>query len=101
MRSMRIRRRLADSASRAAAVIAAGVASGVVWLSLAGSVLGDSPTPSQPVAGDPRAGQAPGFVGDPGLAILIVALIVVVSAAATLAWVRATGGARHAEDDRP
>lgn len=81
-------------------MIVESVASAGAWLSLAGRVLADSPAPSQPIAGDPRAGQAPGFVGDPGLAILIVALIVLVSAGATLAWVRATGGPRHVEDDR-
>lgn len=99
---MRERRtlRVRASSSRAVRAVAAGVASTAAWLALAAEVLADSPTPSQPIAGDPRAGQAPGFVGDPGLAILVVALVIVISAAATLAWVRATGGARHAEDDR-
>lgn len=95
-----VTRRPAASASRLIAALAGGVASAAAWLLFAATALAASPTPSQPAAGDPRAGQAPGFVGDPGLAILIVVAIVLVSAGATLAWVRATGGARKVEDDR-
>ena len=54
-------------------------------------VLAASPTPE--AAGDPRsAGEGPGLVGDPLMAILVVALIGVLALGATLAWVRATGG---------
>ena len=54
-------------------------------------VLAASPTPE--AAGDPRsAGEGPGLVGDPLMAILIVVLIGVLALGATLAWVRATGG---------
>jgi hypothetical protein len=66
------------------------------WLTGAASVLAASPAPSQAAIGDPRAGQNPGFVGDPGLAIAIVVLLAIVSVVATLAWVRATGGPRDA-----
>jgi hypothetical protein len=54
-------------------------------------VLAASPTPE--AVGDPRsAGEGPGLVGDPLMAILVVALIGVLALGATLAWVRATGG---------
>ena len=79
----------------------AGVAATVAWLLSAALVLAESPAPSQAVSGDPRAGQAAGFVGDPALAIAIVALIVVASVAATLAWVRATGGPAGPDHEAP
>lgn len=92
--------RLATSlVSRSASAIA-GVMAGIIWLGSAGLALADSPSPTQAVAGDPRAGEAPGFVGDPGLAIVIVVLVILVSVIATLAWVRATGGPTRAEDER-
>ncbi|HEY5630120.1 MAG TPA: hypothetical protein VIR16_11470 [Candidatus Limnocylindrales bacterium] len=77
--------------SAALRVLGAIVALGA-WLGDAAAALADSPTPSQAAAGDPRAGQAAGFVGDPGLSILIVALIIAASVVVTMAWVRATGG---------
>lgn len=57
-----------------------------------GLALGASPEPSAPAAGgDPRsAGEGPGFVGQPLLAIGGVLVIGVLSAAATLAYVRLT-----------
>jgi hypothetical protein len=64
------------------------------WVLAAGVVLAASPTPS-PQLGDPRSGgQGPGLVGDPLLAIGAVAVIGLVSLAATLLYVRATGGRR-------
>lgn len=77
---------------------AAGVAATVAWLLFAGLALAESPAPSQAVSGDPRAGQAAGFVGNPALAIAIVVLIVAASLAATLAWIRATGGPARPDD---
>ena len=71
---------------------AAGAAATVAWLLFAGLALAESPAPSQAVSGDPRAGQAAGFVGNPALAIAIVVLVVAASLAATLVWIRATGG---------
>lgn len=60
-------------------------------------VLAASPSPSSAAAGDPRSsGQGPGLVGDPLLAIAVVAAIAVLTLVATLAYVRATGGA-HAD----
>jgi hypothetical protein len=54
-------------------------------------VLAASPTPE--AAGDPRsAGEGPGLVGDPLMAILVVVVIGVLALGVTLAWVRATGG---------
>jgi hypothetical protein len=58
------------------------------WLWLAPVVLGASPTPS-PAAGDPRsAGEGPGLVGEPVVAIVLVVLIGVTAALVTTAWVR-------------
>jgi hypothetical protein len=57
------------------------------------SALAASPTPSAAPAGDPRSsGQGPGLVGDPLLAIAVVAAIGVASLVVTLLYVRATRG---------
>ena len=75
------------------AVVSALVAGGAwqVLLLAPMQVLAASPTPE--AVGDPRsAGEGPGLVGDPLMAILVVALIGVLALGATLAWVRATGG---------
>jgi hypothetical protein len=67
----------------------------VVWLATSAVTLAASPSPTAAAGGDPRsAGQGPGLVGDPLLAIGLVVLIGLVSLLATLAWVRATGGPR-------
>lgn len=62
------------------------------------AVLAASPTPG-PAAGDPRsAGEGPGFVGAPGLAVLGVLAIGAASAALTFLYLRATArseGARR------
>ena len=75
------------------------LAAAAVWLVAASSALADSPAPSQAAIGDPRGGQAAGFAGNPGFAIAIVVLIAVVAVVGTLAWVRATGGPRTADDE--
>lgn len=76
-------------ARRAAALMVATAA----WAIAASTAMAATPDPSQAGIGDARsAGQGPGFVGDPLLAITIVVLIAVASLAITLAWVRATGG---------
>lgn len=73
----------------------AALATTLVWLAAAASVLAESPTPTSAAGGDPRsAGQGPGLVGDPLLAILVVVAIGVASLVATLLYVRATGGPR-------
>ena len=63
----------------------------VAMLALPSLVLGASPAPSQPGAGDPRSsGQGPGLVGDPLTALIIVGAIALLSIVATLAYVRLT-----------
>jgi hypothetical protein len=67
------------------------------WLLSAATALAESPSPTQGSVGDPRSsGAGPGLVGDPLFAIGIVVLIALVSLAATLAYVRVTGGRRGA-----
>ncbi len=58
------------------------------------------PSPT-PLGGDPRsAGEAPGFVGDPLLAIAVVIGIALLAIVVTLAWVRLTGGPRDSSPTR-
>ena len=72
---------------------ASAVTTTFAWLATSVTVLAASPTPTAAAGGDPRsAGQGPGLVGDPLLAIVVVVGIGVVSLVATLLWVRATGG---------
>jgi hypothetical protein len=67
----------------------------LAWLTMAVVALAASPTPSSAVGGDPRsAGQGPGLVGEPVLAIVVVVGIGILALFATLLWVRATGGPR-------
>ena len=76
-------------------VLAAGIALAHT-AAAAPSVLAASPTPSSLPGGDPRSsGQGPGLVGDPLLAIGLVAVIAALALGATLVYVRATGGARR------
>jgi hypothetical protein len=57
--------------------------------------LAATPSPTSATGGDPRSsGQGPGLVGDPLLAIGIVLGIGVLAVAATLLYVRFTGGPR-------
>jgi hypothetical protein len=86
-----------------ACLVAGGVLIGAAalwWLvdSVTGGVataLAASPQPTLRPGGDTRtSGGGPGLVGDPGLAIVAVVGIALVSIAGTLAWVRATGGRR-------
>jgi hypothetical protein len=77
---------------RVAAVVAAVSAVGLALLAVV-PTLAASPTPA--AGGDPRSsGQGPGLVGDPALAVLVVALIAVGTVVATLAYIRLTGGRR-------
>ena len=64
------------------AVIGGGVA----------AALAASPEPDRPAGTDVRGGSAPGLIGNPVLAIVGVAVVAVLSVAATLAWIRLTGG---------
>lgn len=65
----------------------------LAWAALPAAVAAESPSPSPVMGGDTRsAGEGPGFVGSPGLAIGAVAAIGVVTLLGTLAYVRLTGG---------
>jgi hypothetical protein len=87
------RRRHAGRVTGAGAVLA------VVLLLLSVTiVLGASPEPSPAGAGDTRsAGEGPGLVGAPLLAIGGVVAIGAASLLATLGYVRLTGGRRDRE----
>ena len=96
----------ARMAPRALGNIAAGIAAGIALIAavallllVAGAALAASPSPTTAAAGDPRSsGQGPGLVGDPLAAIVAVAVVALLSLAATLLYVRLTGGPR---DTRP
>jgi hypothetical protein len=62
-------------------------------LVFASNALAASPAPTGATGGDPRSsGQGPGLVGDPLLAVVIVAAVALLAVAATLLYVRLTGG---------
>jgi hypothetical protein len=88
------RRPLLAAIALAAGVVALGI--GLIWALLAaltGTASAASPAPSQVVGGDPRSsGQGPGLVGDPLVAIGLVLAIGLVAVAATLIYLRLTGG---------
>ena len=66
-----------------------------LFLTVVGSVSAASPSPSGSIGGDPRsAGQGPGLVGDPAVAVLLVIAIGLLSMLGTLAYVKLTGGRR-------
>ncbi len=86
-----------DGRRSLAAAIALGgglalVTLGVAWAilgAMTGIVSAASPEPSVAPGGDPRsAGQGPGLVGDPLMAIVLVVAIGLAAAVATYAWVR-------------
>jgi hypothetical protein len=82
-------------------VVFASVAATALLLALAGAALAASPSPSGAVGGDPRSsGQGPGLVGDPLAAIVAVAVVALASLAATLLYVRLTGGPKGARPRR-
>jgi hypothetical protein len=71
---------------------------GVLLLStwLATTALAADPSPSPGTGGDPRSsGEGPGLVGEPVVAIAIVAVVGLVAVGGTLLYVRATGGPRQ------
>jgi hypothetical protein len=79
--------------SRERTAIAVLAFAAVIWLATASAAFAATPTPSPVEGGDPRSsGQGPGLVGDPGFAILGVAVVAVVAIGGTLAYVRFTGG---------
>ena len=76
------------------AALAGLVALGLV-LVLAATAFAATPVPSTIAGGDPRsAGEGPGLVGTPVVAIGIVFGLGIAAAAVTLAYVRLTGGPR-------
>jgi hypothetical protein len=83
----------------------AAIGSALLFVVLAAGVLAPLPHPGGPAiaaaaspapsaeTGDTRSsGEAPGFVGEPLVAIVAVLGLGVVAAAATIAYVRLTGG---------
>jgi hypothetical protein len=86
------RRTLAAAISLGAGLVLLTV--GLAWALLGAMTqvaLAASPEPSTAPGGDPRsAGQGPGLVGEPLVAIGLVVAIGVVAAVATYAWVRMT-----------
>ena len=81
-------------AARTCVVSAMSLSVGLA-LTVAGSVVAASPSPSEAVGGDPRSvGQGPGLMGDPAFALLAVVAIGLIATVGTLAWVRLTGGRR-------
>jgi hypothetical protein len=64
-------------------------------LILAAIAVGSTPVPTTVAGGDPRsAGEGPGLVGTPVVAIALVFGLGIAAAAVTLAYVRLTGGPR-------
>jgi hypothetical protein len=77
---------------------AIGDAIAIVGRAIVPVALAASPSPA--VGGDPRSsGEGPGLVGEPGIAILVVAVIAITSILVTTAWIRLTDG-RSAEERR-
>ena len=67
----------------------------IVMLAFAGTALAATPVPTTVAGGDPRsAGEGPGLVGTPVVAIALVFGLGIAAAAVTLAYVRLTGGPR-------
>jgi hypothetical protein len=78
-----------------AVLVTAAVAWWLLEAVLGGGVaaaLAASPDPTLRPGTDVRGGSTPGFVGNPILAILGVLAVGIGSVAATLAWIRWTGG---------
>ena len=84
------------------ALLAVGLAwagLGAIMTAVVPVALAASPSPA--VGGDPRSsGEGPGLVGEPGLALLVVAVIAAVSVIATVAYVRLTDRPSGGRDSR-
>jgi hypothetical protein len=79
-------------------VALAVVVAGALVLFVAGAALAATPVPTTIAGGDPRsAGEGPGLVGTPVVAIGIVFGLGLLAAGVTLAYVRLTGGPRKPE----
>ena len=76
-------------------VALAGLVALALLLILATVAFAATPVPTTVAGGDPRsAGEGPGLVGTPVVAIAIVFGLGIAAAAVTLAYVRLTGGPR-------
>jgi hypothetical protein len=76
----------------------AGLVALVLLFVLATTSFAATPVPTTVSGGDPRsAGEGPGLVGTPIVAIGLVLGLGIAAAAVTLAWVRLTGGPRNRE----
>jgi hypothetical protein len=79
-----------------AAIGAVGSALATVAVVVVPVALAASPT--QAAGGDPRSsGEGPGLVGEPGLAILVVAVIAIAAIVVTTVWIRLTDDRTGAE----
>ena len=75
--------------------VALAVLIAVALLALASAAFAATPVPTTVAGGDPRsAGEGPGLVGTPVVAIALVFGLGIAAAAVTLAYVRLTGGRR-------
>ena len=97
-----------------AVLVVVGLAAGAVQLLLSATAtilsalvpVAYAATPTPATGGDPRSsGEGPGLVGEPGLALLVVALIAIASIVVTTVWIRVTSDRRadtaRARDARP
>ena len=76
-------------------MVAGGAVATCLAVAATSRALAATPSPTTALGGDPRSsGQGPGLVGDPLLAIMIVVGIGLAALAATLLYVRMTGGPR-------
>jgi hypothetical protein len=75
---------------------------GLVWwlFSTVGSVAAATPAPTEVTGGDPRsAGEGPGLVGAPLLAIGAVIALGALAALATTVWVRLTDSSKRRDGE--
>ena len=71
---------------------------GLAWVAVPALIVAASPAPSPVLGADTRsAGEGPGFVGNPGTAILVVLAISLLSVLGTLLYVRISGGPRRSD----
>jgi hypothetical protein len=89
------------AAQQALRSVMAGAVAITITLIGAGAALARSPSPAGAAGGDPRSsGEGPGLVGDPMVAIALVAAIALASLVLTLVYIRMTGGAGRSDTGR-
>jgi hypothetical protein len=80
---------------RVALVVLVALALVLAFSTLAATAFAATPVPTTVSGGDPRsAGEGPGLVGTPVIAIALVFGLGIAAAAVTIAYVRLTGGRR-------